>query len=233
MFSPSISTGIYALLDVDRLGCAAGGATELERLLSYGLAARRGGAIALQLRFKSAPLGNSLRAHMAKTLARALPKDLPLLVDDDVEAALAAGCGVHLGQTDAPVRHARLVLGPDAIIGWSTHNLAQVAQAQVLAANYLGFGPVRATASKLRPDAVTGWAQLADASQASALPVVAIGGLQSEDIVTAKACGATAMAVIAAWLGPAADPWPPERAATELAALVRQWAAAATAIGAV
>lgn len=229
---PSISTGIYALLDVDRLGCSAGGTVELERLLWYALAAQRGGAVALQLRFKSAPLGDSLRAVMAKTLVRALPKELPLVIDDDIDAAAAAGCGVHLGQSDAPVSQARLILGPDALIGWSTHSLDQVAQAQALPANYLGFGPVRQTASKQRAEAVTGWAQFADACRISALPLVAIGGLQAEDAVTARACGALAMAVIGAWLGPADDPWPPERAAAEMAVLARQWAAAATARGA-
>ncbi len=230
--SSALASGIYALLDVDRLGCSAGGTAELERLLWYALAAERGGAIALQLRFKSAPLGDSLRALMAKTLVRALPKHLALVVDDDVAAAAAAGCGVHLGQTDAPVGEARLALGPAALIGWSTHSLDQVHSAQRIYANYLGFGPIRPTASKERADAVTGWAQLSDACRASALPIVAIGGLQSEDAVTAKACGAAAMAVIGAWLGPVDDPWPPERAAVELVELARQWAAAPGAGGA-
>lgn len=232
MLSSSFASGIYALLDVDRLNCCAGGPAELERLLWYALAAHRGGAVALQLRFKSAPLGDSRRSAMAKMLVQALPKDLLLVVDDDISAAAAAGCGVHLGQTDAPVREARLALGSAALIGWSTHSLAQVELAQVMAANYLGFGPVRPTESKERADAVTGWAQLSDACAASALPVVAIGGLQAQDAVTAKACGAAAMAVIGAWLGPAARPWPPERAAAETAALARDWAAAPTARGA-
>lgn len=198
----------------------------MQRLLRYALAALSGGAVALQLRFKSVPLGDSGRAQIAKTLVQALPRDLKVIVDDDIAAAAYAGCGVHLGQTDAPVNDARLALGPEALIGWSTHHLQQVEIAQAMAASYLGFGPVRPTESKALADAVTGWAQLNDACRTSAIPVVAIGGLQAQDAVTARACGAWAMAVIGAWLGPADNPWPPEQAAAAMAVLVHDWALA-------
>jgi thiamine-phosphate diphosphorylase len=218
-----LTSGIYALLDVDRLGCAAGDAAALERLVAYAAAAQAGGAIALQLRYKSAPLGDSRRAEMACALVQALRGSLPLFVDDDVEAAKTAGCGVHLGQGDASPAEARRLLGPDAAIGFSTHHLGQVDQAQALGVQYLGFGPVRPTVSKLNPEPVTGWAQLSDACRASDLPVVAIGGLEAADAWTVRACGAAAMAVVGAWLGPASAPWSPEEAFAALTNLDQQW----------
>lgn len=218
-----LKSGIYALLDVDRLGCAAGDTAALERLVAYAVAAQAGGAIALQLRYKSAPLGDSRRAEMACALVKALRGAMPLFVDDDVLAAQVAGCGVHLGQSDAPPADARRLLGPDAAIGFSTHQLDQVEQAQTLGLQYLGFGPVRPTVSKLNPEPVTGWAQLSDACRASALPVVAIGGLEAADAWTARACGASAMAVVGAWLGPVSAPWSPEEAYAALINLDQQW----------
>lgn len=218
-----LKSGIYALLDVDRLGCAAGDPAALERLVAYAVAAQAGGAVALQLRYKSAPLGDSRCAEMACALVKALRGGLPLFVDDDVHAAKAASCGVHLGQSDAPPADARQVLGPDAPIGFSTHHLGQVDRAQTLGVQYLGFGPVRPTVSKLHPDPVTGWAQLSDACRASELPVVAIGGLEAADAWTVRACGAAAMAVVGAWLGPVSAPWSPDEAYAALVDLGQQW----------
>jgi hypothetical protein len=70
---------------------------------------------------------------------------------------------------------------------------------------------------------VTGWAQLSDACRASALPVVAIGGLEAADAWTVRACGAAAMAVVGAWLGPVSAPWSPEEAYAALTDLDQQW----------
>jgi len=130
---------------------------------------------------------------------RAAGDALALFVDDDVGAARAIGCGVHLGQGDGDP--AVIAAGFGGPIGWSTHDLAQVAAAPPQA-SYLGFGPVRATASKAGAGPVTGWAALADACARSRLPVVAIGGLCADDALLVCAAGARAMAVIGGWLPP-------------------------------
>lgn len=105
---------------------------------------------------------------------------LPVLVNDRVDVAhLLADeglAGVHLGQTDCPWQDARAQLGPDLLVGLSTHDVAQVALALDAEVDYLGFGPVFPTATKgfergVSPE--TTWV----ASQASQVPVFPIGGI--------------------------------------------------------
>lgn len=105
-----------------------------------------------------------------------------ILVDDRVDvAALLAGegvDGVHLGAADCPPQLAREQLGPEALIGWSTHSLAEVEQAEALPVDYLGFGPVAPTATKglasgLGPELAR------RAAAATARPVFAIGGIDA------------------------------------------------------
>src|SRR5205807_4225585 len=80
-----------------------------------------------------------------------------LIVNDRVDIALALGAdGVHLGQTDMPVEAARDLLGETAIIGISTHNLAQAQLATRLPLDYIAFGPIFGTATKANPAARVG-----------------------------------------------------------------------------
>lgn len=103
-----------------------------------------------------------------------------VLVNDRVDVARTlsdAGCdGVHLGQTDAPPALAREVLGPDALIGLSTHDARQVVRANEEPLDYLGFGPIHATATKGYERGL-GTERAWLAAEASALPVFAIGGI--------------------------------------------------------
>ena len=142
---------------------------------------------------------------------------IPLIVNDRVDVArtlLERGCaGVHLGQDDAPPRLARELLGPEPLIGLSTHSAAQVALALDEPVDYLGFGPVHATPTKgyargLGPEAA--WI----AAQASAVPVFPIGGIGPENAGELDDVG---RAAVSAALLRAADP---ERAARELRALL-------------
>lgn len=113
-------------------------------------------------------------------------RKMPLvLVDDRVDVALALlkhGCaGVHLGQNDMPVHEARKLLGPDPLIGLSTHNVEQVAEASTLEIDYIGFGPVHASATKgvaqsNGPEAA--WV----ATESSMFPVFAIGGIDRSNV---------------------------------------------------
>jgi thiamine-phosphate pyrophosphorylase len=125
-------------------------------------------------------------ARAVLALLPSLGDEAPLVtVNDRVDVAallLAEGlAGVHLGQEDTPPREARRLLGETALIGLSTHTAEEVAQAQVEPIDYLGFGPVFATPTKgysrgLGPERA--WL----ASQASSLPLFALGGIHASNL---------------------------------------------------
>jgi thiamine-phosphate pyrophosphorylase len=129
-----------------------------------------------------------------------------LIVNDRIDVALAAEAdGVHLGQTDVPLAHARRISG-DLWIGISTHDLAQVRAACDAGADYVGFGPVFATTTKQNPDAVQGIAGLrAAVAEAAGRPVVAIGGIKAADAAEIYRAGAHAICAISA-VNEARDP---------------------------
>ena len=229
MKSSWLRPGIYAILDTGRLGWTTPARFEraFPTLIAYGSAAAAAGACALQLRTKSLRPGHELRTAAYEALRSRVSKYLPVFVDDDVETARFEGdwpdCGLHLGQNDMPPWEARVLLGEEARIGWSTHNLEQVLAAAKLPVDYLGFGPVRATTSKRKADDVTGFDALREAVAAARQPVVAIGGLQLEDMAAVRQTGARAAAVIGAWLGPQRTPFAPDEAGRALASLRRAW----------
>jgi thiamine-phosphate pyrophosphorylase len=112
-------------------------------------------------------------------------------------ARLADADGVHLGQDDLPVKEARRILGPDALIGVSTHNLEQVRQAILDGANYIGVGPAFPSTTKTshqKPDLDFVRQALAETS----LPAFVIGGVNLDTIDAVIACGAQRVAVSAA-----------------------------------
>lgn len=146
-----------------------------------------GGADLVQLREKELAAAEfAVWAAEALRACRAL--GVPLVVNDSVEIARAVGAdGAHLGQEDLPPTAARRILGPGALLGWSTHDAGQLARACALfrdgTISYAGFGPAFPTATKglregLGPEAVR-----AAAAQAAAagLPLLAIGGISVEN----------------------------------------------------
>jgi len=108
-----------------------------------------------------------------------------VMVDDRVDVALALlkhGCaGVHLGQSDMPVLDARKLLGPDPLIGLSTHDLPQAAAASSLEIDYVGFGPIHASSTK-GTTAGIGPEQAWAATESSMVPVFAIGGIDTNNV---------------------------------------------------
>jgi len=217
-------SGVYAIVDTDRLGWrdASSIALHLQDLASYARAAVAGGAVAVQLRAKGLPPGHLVRVAALTAMVSAMDPAVPLIANDDLEAARqVAGVGLHLGQSDLDVTLARSTLGSAALLGLSTHTLAQVLAAAPAAVGYLGFGPVRATTSKAQAAAVTGWSLLAAAVAAAHVPVVAIGGLQVDDLARVRGTGAHAVAVIGAWLSDG-SPALAERAMARLSAAWRQ-----------
>ena len=158
-----------------------------------------GGATFIQLREKS----NSVRAFCtdaAEAISIARSAGANVIINDRVDVAIALGAdGVHLGQADMPVAAARRLLGDNAIIGFSTHNLEQVKAALALPINYLAFGPIFQTQSKRNPDPVAGLDALSIIkSLNSRLPVVAIGGIDKSNVIGVWSAGADCAAIISA-----------------------------------
>jgi thiamine-phosphate pyrophosphorylase len=157
-----------------------------------------GGAALLQLRLKDASPRDVLAAAAA---IRRLTRDAGamFLVNDRPDIARAVGAdGVHLGQNDLPVAAARRVLGPDAIVGVSTHDVEQARAAAAAGADYLGVGPVFATTSKERALAPRGLGLVRAVRAVVDRPLVAIGGITAATSAAVRSAGADAVALIAA-----------------------------------
>ena len=123
------------------------------------------------------------------------------IVNDRCDLALAVGAdGVHLGQGDLPPDLARKVMGPDKLIGISTHNPAQVRAASAGKPDYLGFGPIFKPGSKQDHDPVVGIEGLRAIRGRTSLPVFAIGGITVENVGEVMRAGANGVAVISAIL---------------------------------
>lgn len=160
-----------------------------------------GGAALIQLRDKRES-SRVFYADAEAALQITRSAGAKLIINDRVDIALALRAdGVHLGQEDIPVDAARRLLGDDAVIGFSTHNLEQVRQALRFPIDYLAFGPIFPTASKRNPDPVAGLNQLRLACDlALPMPVVAIGGINRSNAHEVLNAGANAVAIISALL---------------------------------
>ena len=175
-------------------------------------AAVRGGVTAVQLREKSCSTSDfvQLGRELKKLLA---PHQVPLIVNDRVDMAIEIGAdGVHIGQHDMDSERARRLLGPDAIIGLSIETVEQARAAVSLDVDYLGVGPVFATATKADAAPPLGLAALAEIRAISRHAMVAIGGMGLENARQAIDSGADGVAIVSA-ICAAEDP---ERTAREL-----------------
>lgn len=161
-------------------------------------AAVEGGVTCVQLREKE--LGTRDFLQQATRLMQMLaPHRVPLVINDRIDIALACGAqGVHLGQSDLPVVHARRLLPAATFIGLSVENLDQVEEASTLPVDYLGISPVFETATKA--DAPTPWGieRLQLARARSRLPMVAIGGINEGNARTVLRAGVDGLAVVSA-----------------------------------
>jgi thiamine-phosphate pyrophosphorylase len=161
-------------------------------------AAVAGGATMLQVRAKEATTGELL-ALTQSVLAIGRPAQVPVVVNDRVDVALAAGAdGAHVGESDLPADVARRLLGADAILGCSAASAAAARLGARLGANYLGVGDVFGTSSKPDAGPPLGLDGLAEVAGAAELPVVAIGGIDPTNAAAAIRAGAHGVAVISA-----------------------------------
>ena len=138
-------------------------------------------------------LGGQCHAHVA--IPRLAPLGVPLLINDRADVAFAAGAdGVHLGQDDMSLKAAQRIMGPDALIGVSTHDLDQLRQAVFDGASYIGVGPTFVSGTKEFPE-LAGLDFVRQATVATSLPAFVIGGVTLETIGAAVAAGARRAAV--------------------------------------
>ncbi len=153
----------------------------------------------VQLRAKQASGGALLAA--VKELRSFLPPEIPLIINDRTDVAqLSRAAGVHLGQDDLPVPAARLMLGPDNLIGFSTHREEQIEAAATAPLHYLAYGPIFPTATKADTQPVVGCAGLREVRKRTSKPLVAIGGITPANAAQVIEAGADSVAVIGGWL---------------------------------
>lgn len=173
--------------------------------------ALKGGATLLQLREKD----KTTREYLAlaeKVHCLTKKYDIPLIIDDRVDVALAVNSeGVHLGQSDMPINIAREILGSDKIIGATAKTVEQALEAYEQGADYLGVGAIYPTTTKVKT-ILTSTEMLDKICKAVPIPVNAIGGLNKDNIDVLKGIDIAGICVVSAIMK-AADP---QKAAAEL-----------------
>jgi thiamine-phosphate pyrophosphorylase len=197
----SVDLRLYGLLDVGV--CGDDGA----RLGRLGAEAAAGGCTLLQVREKTIADTRAALARL-RAIRAAVGTEVPLLVNDRVDLALAAGAdGVHLGQSDMHPIEARRLLGPEAIIGLTVKNAEQADELYRLPIDYACIGGVFSTTSKDNPDPPVGLDGLsrilfrARLARGPGLPVGAIAGIGLDNAAEVIAAGADGVAVISALFG--------------------------------
>ena len=181
-------------------------------------AAVAGGVTVVQLREKAARTRDFL-ALALELKALLDPLGVPLIINDRLDVALAAGAfGVHVGQDDLPCEIARRLVGDAMALGVSVSTPAEAREAEAAGADYLGVSPVFPTPTKDDAPAATGLDGLAAIRAASVLPLVAIGGLSATNAAEVVAAGADGVAVVSAIM--AADD--PQTAAHALRAAIER-----------
>ena len=183
---------LYVILDA---GLLRESATETARKLIGA------GVEVLQYRAKQVPAKEMLAS--ARELAEAArARGARFFVNDRPDVASLAGAdGVHVGQDDLGVEEARGVVGPDAWVGLSTHNIEQFEKALSSSADYIAVGPIFATTSKANANPIVGLHLIRRARRLTKRPIVAIGGITLERAAQVIEAGADSVAVINDILG--------------------------------
>jgi thiamine-phosphate pyrophosphorylase len=175
--------------------------TLLQTRLSHVELAERviaGGADTIQFRQKQGATMEMIRiaGQMQALCQRA---GVTFMVNDRVDVAIASQAdGVHLGQDDFPIPLARKLLGEGAIIGGSAGNMEEARKCLLEGADYIGFGPVYPTTSKEDAGPAGGLGLLKQVVKSIPLPVIAIGGITTENLPLIMQAGAFGIAVISA-----------------------------------
>jgi thiamine-phosphate pyrophosphorylase len=208
MTRPRFDPSLYLVTDPTQ-----GGGRPLGEIVARAVA---GGVTLVQLRDKQAD-GRALLEQARALIALLTPAGVPLIVNDRVDVALAAGAaGCHVGQSDLPAAAARALLGPDALLGVSLDSVEQARDVDPGVVDYVAHGPFAATLTKADAGGAVGGEGLARVRALTGLPLVAIGGIDAGNLGAAVRAGADGIAVVSAIMA-AADP---QAAARALAAAI-------------
>jgi thiamine-phosphate pyrophosphorylase len=179
---------LYAIIDAARTG-----GREPEILAQILLEA---GVKLIQYRDKHSPARSVYEVSLKVAAECAAARGL-FIANDRADIARAVGAdGVHVGQGDLPPALARNVVGGGKIVGFSTHNLDQLREADQQPVDYIALGPIFATWSKEHPDPAVGLPLLRQARKLTRKPLVAIGGITLETAPAVIEAGADSVAVI-------------------------------------
>lgn len=178
---------LYAILDAAWLGDRDPGAVAAQMVA--------GGVDLLQIRAKNAT-DTTIIAMTRAALAPCRPAGVPVIVNDRPDLAVATGAnGVHVGQDDLPVAEVRRIVGPDRIIGKSSHSLEQALAVQAEDVDYFAVGPVFATPTK--PTYVpVGLELIRQVSPVAEKPFFCIGGIKNDNAGQVLAAGARRIVVV-------------------------------------
>jgi thiamine-phosphate pyrophosphorylase len=181
---------IYPILDTATL-------TRLNTpILEAAEALLEAGAQILQFRHKS--FWDHTAFQQAQQIAMLCQQTNALfIINDRADYAHILNAGLHLGQEDLTPTDARTIVGPETLLGYSTHNPAQMAAAEIEPADYAAFGPIFTTASKLQPDPNVGLEGLRAIRTLTKRQLVAIGGVTRDNALFCWDAGADSVAVIA------------------------------------
>lgn len=202
----------YPILDVE---CARRHECDPEMLAG---ALLKAGVKLLQFRHKE-HYSRNMFACAERIANRCRESGALLVIDDQADIAALLDAGLHVGQDDIAPADARRIIGPDRLLGFSTHNEEQFRAARGEPAQYLAFGPIFATASKRNPDAIVGVDTLRRLKSLDSRPLVAIGGITRENAGRVLAHGADTVAVIS-------DLFPDDVTESSLRRRAEEWLAA-------
>ncbi|HZS26976.1 MAG TPA: thiamine phosphate synthase [Candidatus Angelobacter sp.] len=195
---------LYAIIDFSNFAAQA---DPVSAIVQFAEKLMDAGAKLIQLRDKSKPTVPQRFLSCARELRRVTLDRATLIMNDRIDLCLAVDAdGVHLGQEDLSPAAAKRIFdqvifdqnkdGQRRIIGFSTHNLDQLREANSLPVDYIAIGPVFATSSKANPDPVIGLEGVRAASRATTKPLVAIGGITRQNCRQVREAGAGTVAVI-------------------------------------
>lgn len=178
---------LYAILDAAYLGDRDPGAVASQMVA--------GGVDLLQVRAKNAP-DTIITAMVRAALDACRPADVPVIVNDRPDLAAATGAeGVHVGQDDLPVDEVRRIVGPDRIVGKSSHSLEQALAVQSEDVDYFAVGPLFATPTK--PTYVpVGLGLVRQVVPVATKPFFCIGGIKNDNAGQVLAAGARRIVVV-------------------------------------
>lgn len=178
--------GLYGILTGPVAGYQAAAKAMVDRGLCF-----------VQLRMKDRP-AEEVEATARRLRKIVVPPSL-LIINDDPEIAARVGAdGVHLGQDDMPYGEARRIVGPDAVIGLSTHTPDQTRVACALGPDYIGVGPVFPTPTKKNPDPAIGLRGMREMLALATVPAVVLGSIDHDNASEVLAAGATNLCAVRA-----------------------------------